>query len=108
VEVAEAMRGGRAITVAPVSQRLTTSEAAEMLGISRPTLVKLLEDGEIPFEQPRRHRVLRLDDVLAFRARRRRQRRDALDEMTRQAVADGLYEATAEDYDAAIRRTRRG
>ena len=108
VEVAEAMRSGRAITVAPVSQRLTTSEAADMLGISRPTLVKLLEDGEIPYEQPRRHRVLRLDDVLAFRARRRDQRRGALDEMTRQAAADGLYDATADDYAQAVRQARRG
>jgi excisionase family DNA binding protein len=108
VEVAEAMRRGRAITVAPVSQRLTTSEAADMLGISRPTLVKLLEDGEIPYEQPRRHRVLRLDDVLAFRERRRRHRRDGLDEMTRQAAADGLYDAGADDYTAALREARHG
>ncbi len=68
-DVAEAMGEGRAITVAPVSLRLTTTQASEMIGVSRPTLIKLLEDGEIPYEQPRRHRLLRLDDVLALRGR---------------------------------------
>lgn len=106
VDVVRAMRRGRAITVAPVSQRLTTSEAADFLGISRPTLVKLLDEGEIPYEQPRRHRVLRLDDVLAFRTRRRAQRHAELNEMTRQAAADGLYEASAEDYRDALREAR--
>jgi excisionase family DNA binding protein len=50
------MREGKAITLVPRTQRLTTQEAADFLGISRPTLVKLLEDGKIPFDQPGRHR----------------------------------------------------
>lgn len=49
-----------AITVAPTHTVLTTSEAADLLGISRPTLVRLLEAGEIPYEQPGRHRRVRL------------------------------------------------
>ena len=106
VEVADALRAGRAVTVAPTSLRLTTSQAAELLGISRPTLVKLLDDGEIPYERPRRHRVLRLDDVLAFRERRRCARRAELDEITRQAAVDGLYDATADDYRDALRQAR--
>jgi len=53
----------------PKSQRLTTREAADFLGISRPTLVKLLEGGEIPFEQPSRHRRVLLSDVVAFKQR---------------------------------------
>jgi len=48
VEVADALRAGRAVTVAPTSLRLTTSQAAELLGISRPTVVKLADDGQIP------------------------------------------------------------
>jgi excisionase family DNA binding protein len=52
VEVVEAMREGKAITSVPRTQRLTTQEAADFLGISRPTLVKFLEDGKIPYEQP--------------------------------------------------------
>ena len=50
-EVVDAMQAGKAITVAPVDQLLTTQEAANFLGISRPTLVKLLEDGQIPYER---------------------------------------------------------
>lgn len=107
VQVADALRAGRAVTVAPQSLRLTTSQAAELLGVSRPTLVSLLDDGEIPYERPRRHRVLRLDDVLAFRERRRCARRAELDEITRQAAVDGLYDATADDYREALRQVRR-
>lgn len=108
VEVAHAMRAGKAITVAPVDQSLTTQEAANFLGISRPTLVKLLESGEIPFERPGagRHRRVRLQDVVAYQDRRRVQRRAALDELTREAAEAGLYE-TDVDYAAALRAARK-
>ncbi|MFE1781149.1 helix-turn-helix domain-containing protein [Streptomyces sp. NPDC059506] len=92
VQVIDAMRAGRAITVAPLAQRLTTQEAAELLGVSRPTLVKLLEDGEIPFEKPGRHRRVRLDDLLAYQAAQRVERKHALDELVRRSEELGLYE----------------
>ncbi|MFD8590169.1 helix-turn-helix domain-containing protein [Streptomyces sp. NPDC059637] len=91
-QAVDAMRAGRAITVASLSQRLTTQEAAELLGISRPTLVKLLEKGEIPFEQPGHHRRVRLDDLLAYQTRRRTERERALDELVRRSEELGLYE----------------
>jgi len=50
------MREGKVITLIPRTQRLTTQEAADFLGISRPTMVKLLEDGKIPYEQRTRAR----------------------------------------------------
>jgi excisionase family DNA binding protein len=106
IQVVDALRQGCAVTVAAVSTRLTTSQAAELLGVSRPTLVRLLEDGAIPYDQPRRHRTLRLDDVLAFKERRQHDQRMRLAEMTRQAVADGLYQDTAEDYADALREAR--
>jgi excisionase family DNA binding protein len=93
--VVDAMQRGQAVTIAPVQQRLTTQEAADLLGVSRPTLVRLLEDGEIPFEQPGRHRRVRLTDVLAYRERRSRARRQAVDEMVEIAQEAGMYEATA-------------
>jgi len=49
---------------------------------------------------------LRLDDVLAFRERRRSARRADLDEITRQAAVDGLYDVTADDYREALRQAR--
>jgi len=106
VQVAGAMLAGKAITVAPLEQRLTTQQAADLLGVSRPTLVKLLEGHEIPYEQPGRHRRVRLADVLDYRDRRRRDRRERLAAMTRQAVEDGHYEASGEDYRTALREAR--
>ena len=91
-----------------MEQRLTTSQAADFLGVSRPTVVKLLEEGRIPFERVTRHRRVRLDDLLAFRDDRRREQRAHLDDITRQAVADGLYDAAASDYENALRRARAG
>jgi len=108
VNVVGAMSRGDAVTVAPVSMRLTTSQAAEILGISRPTLIRLLAEGALPYEQPRRHRLLRLDDVLSYKHRRRVETRMALNEMTRQAAADGLYDDTAELYTEPLRQARRG
>jgi excisionase family DNA binding protein len=63
---------GRAVTVATLEQRLTTQQAADLLGVSRPTLVKILNRHEIPYERPgRQHRRIRLVDVLDYRDRRR-------------------------------------
>jgi excisionase family DNA binding protein len=106
MRVVSAMSQGKAVTVAPVSMRLTTSQAAELIGVSRPTLVRMLEEGAIPFEKPRRHRLLRLDDVLAFKRNQAAQRRSLLAEMTRQAAADGLYEDSAADYTEALKNAR--
>lgn len=92
--VVEAMVAGQAVVVAPVHQRLTTQQAADLLGISRPTFVKLLQSGEIEYEQPGRHRRVRLTDVLEFRRRRSVERRDALDRMVQIAEDTGMYEGT--------------
>lgn len=93
--VVAAMADGEAVTIASVHQRLTTQEAADLLGVSRPTLVKLLESGEIPFEQPGRHRRVRLTDVLSYRQRRSIQRRESLDRMIEIADESGMYEQAA-------------
>lgn len=96
--VVDAMSQGLAITVAPHNTQLTTQEAADLLGVSRPTLVRLLEDGEIPFELRGRHRRVMLADVIAYQERARAKRRATLDEMTRTAAEDG----TADTVDGFI------
>jgi excisionase family DNA binding protein len=108
VKVVESMRAGKAITVAPLDQRVTTQEAADFLGISRPTLVKLLDQGEIPHERPAagRHRRVRLDDILEYQLRKRAERRSALDELTAEAADAGLCDEVR-DYSAALRAARR-
>lgn len=95
-DVAEAMSQGLAITVAPHNTQLTTQEAADLLNISRPTLTRLLRDGEIAYEQRGRHRRVRLADVLDYQERSRRERRAALDELTRTAAEDGTADSIDE------------
>jgi excisionase family DNA binding protein len=91
-EVVEVLAQGLAITIAPHQMVLSTSEAADILGVSRPTLVRLLESGEIPFDQPGRHRRVRLADVLAYHERARRHRAAGLDQMVADAEDAGLYD----------------
>ncbi len=76
-------------------RHLTTQEAADLLGISRSTFVKLLEDGEIPYERPGRHRRVLLSDVLTYRQRQSERAREALDRMVEISHESGLYELTA-------------
>lgn len=71
VQVVESLQAGLAVTVAPQTMRLTTQQAADLLGISRPTLVSLVESGAIPFERQSSHRKLLLSDVLEYREKRK-------------------------------------
>lgn len=96
-DVVEALRRGQAITVAPHDTVLTTQEAADFLGVSRPTLVKLLERGEIPYTQPGRHRRVRLIDVLAYQRLAREKTRQALDELVAVSDEAGLYDDALDD-----------
>jgi len=90
-----------------VTERLTTQEAADFLGISRPAMVKLLEQGKIPYDQPGRRRQILLSDLRAYSERRCEQRREALDRMTEDASAAGLYGGRPEEYAAALRKARK-
>jgi excisionase family DNA binding protein len=87
-DVVAALAQGLAITVAPHQTVLSTSEAASLLGVSRPTLVRLLEAGEIPFSQPGRHRRVRL----AYQQRASRGRAVLLDQMVADSENAGLYD----------------
>lgn len=106
-QVVEVMRQGKATLVAPQGMLLTTQEAADFLGVSRPTLVKLLENGAIPFEKPNRHRRVRLQDILDFQTRRREERRAAMNQLTEEASELGLYEGSPADYASALKSARR-
>ena len=107
INVVGAMRRGQAITIAPRAQRLTTQEAADLLGVSRPTLVKLLEDGRIPYETPGRHRRIKLVDLLTYQALRRGERQRLLGEMTEETQELGLYDQSSEVYQAALAEARK-
>ncbi len=93
-QVAGALSSGMAVSVAPLSALLTTQEAADYLGMSRPTLVRILERGEIPMEKPGRHRFVRLQDLLEYQERVRAARRTSLEAMVVEAEEADLYSKT--------------
>jgi excisionase family DNA binding protein len=107
LQVAAAMKVGLAVTVAPHHLTLSTQEAADLLRISRTTLVRLLETGVIPFEKPSRHRKVRLDDLLEYRRRQRNQAELAFADMVADTERLGLYDADTEEVKAALTAARK-
>lgn len=87
-KVVAALHAGKAVTIAPQTMKLTTQQAADLLGVSRPTVVRLITDGTLPAERiGNRHRLL-LDDVLAYREQRRNRQYEALAATTVDIDAD--------------------
>ncbi|SDU83479.1 DNA binding domain-containing protein, excisionase family [Jiangella alkaliphila] len=78
-QIVEALQAGKAVTVVPQNKLLTTQQAADLLGVSRPTVVKLIDDSVLPAETPgKRRRMVKLDDLLRYRTQRREQQYRAL------------------------------
>ncbi len=69
---------GDAVTLVPISQMLTTQQAADILSVSRPFLIGLLEKGEIDFDHVGRHRRIRAEDLFAYKKARDLKRGNAL------------------------------
>lgn len=90
-QVIRALAHEQAVTVVPFHKRLTTQEAANLLGVSRPYLIGLLDRGEIPFTRTGSHRRIRFDDLMAYRKERDEKRRDGLARLTRLSQEAGLY-----------------
>jgi len=88
--VLEELGEGNAVTVAPYPSELSTQQAAEILNVSRPYVVKLMEQGTLPYRKVGPRRRILLNDLLAYNDRDDQARRAAAAELTREAERLGL------------------
>jgi len=91
-KVVELMAEGKSITLLPDNQVVTTQRAADLLGMSRPFFIKLLETGAMAHHRVGNQRRVYLRDVLEFTRTRDEERQAALDHLSRQAFEAGLYD----------------
>jgi excisionase family DNA binding protein len=85
MDILEAMAAGRGITLIPENAELTTVQAAEVLNVSRPFLIKLLEKKALPCRKVGAHRRIRMEDVMAYKARIDADREAVLDQLVAEA-----------------------
>jgi len=90
--VAEVLARGDAVTVVPTEKQVTTQQAADLLNVSRQYLVRLLDEGKIPFSRTGKHRRIRMEDVLRFKTKRDEERKAKLDELTALSESYGGYD----------------
>lgn len=90
VVILSSMAQGKAISLIPADSELSTQQAAQMLNVSRPHLVKLLEEGAIPFKKVGTHRRVLLEDLVAYQTQQQQIRNEQLQFLAQQAQELGL------------------
>ncbi len=90
MEILEAMAAGRGVSIIPENAELTTVQAAAILNVSRPYLIKLLVAGAIPHRKVGKHRRILMEDVMTYKNRIDREREDVLDQLAAEAQANDM------------------
>lgn len=90
MQLLEHMARGEAVAVLPVAAELTAQQAADILGVSRPFLIKLIDEGQLACRKVGAHRRIEVNELLAFKARSKAQRRQFADQLAAEAQAMGL------------------
>jgi excisionase family DNA binding protein len=84
---------GKPVSIVPLATELTTQAAAELLGCSRPHLVKLLEKGDIPFTKIGKHRRIKYEDLTEYKQKMKQKQEKLLREMMELDEESGLYDS---------------
>ena len=92
-DILKAMSEGKPISIVPVATEVTTQKAAEILGCSRPHLVKLLEEGIIPFTKVGKHRRIMFDDMVQYKQEMKEEQKKLLIEIMNTDEETGLYDS---------------
>lgn len=91
-DILEAMAAGHSITMIPHHAELTTVQAADILNVSRPYLIKLLKEDKIPYRKVGTHRRILMEDLMAYKEITDRESRAAMDELVALSEELGLYD----------------
>lgn len=92
-DILKAMAQGKLISLVPVATEVTTQAAAEILGCSRPHLVKLLENGKIAFTKVGKHRRIKYDDIIKYRKQMKEQQKKHIIDIMNLDEESGLYDS---------------
>lgn len=92
-EILKAMSQGKPFSLVPVATEVTTQKAAEILGCSRPHLVKLLEDGQIEFTKVGKHRRVKFEDVMNYRKKMKKTQKQNIIDIVKSDEELGLYDS---------------
>jgi len=84
---------GKPISIVPIATEMTTQSAADLLGCSRPHLVKLLERGEIPHTMIGRHRRVRYEDIIGYKKQLKKEQEQRIIQMMKSDEESGLYDS---------------
>ena len=90
VDILAELADGNAVKVVPIHAELTTQEAADQLNVSRPHLIKLLEDGAIPFHKTGKHRRIKFIDLMHYKEAREQSSKAIMAELSREAQELGM------------------